>query len=575
MFIPTTKNELKKLGWNQLDVILITGDTYIDSPYIGISIIGKILIENGYKVGIIAQPGCESNKDISRLGEPKLFWGITAGSVDSMVANYTALKKKRQNDDFTPGGTNDKRPDRASMFYTNLIRRYFKNTAPVVLGGIEASLRRITHYDFWSNKVRKPILFDAKADYLIYGMGERSVLQLAENLKNGESAANVNGLCYISREKNPEYLTLPSFDQAVADKKSFIKMFDTFHQNNDPLNAKGLQQKIDDRYLIQNPPAQYLSQPELDEVHDLDFERDVHPFYGKNGKVKALDTIRFSIPSHRGCYGDCNFCAITVHQGRTVRWRSEKSIVNEAKIMARQKDFKGSISDVGGPTANMYGFECLKKLKSGACKDKRCLFPEPCKALKPDYSKQISLLQKLKNIEKIKKVFVASGLRYDMVLNDKKFGNKYFEILIKDHVSGQLKIAPEHTSSKILQFMGKPDTENLIKFKNKFYEFSKKTGKKQFLTYYFIAAHPGCSDNEMKDLKKYVSESLKLNPEQVQVFTPTPSTYSTLMYYTETDYKTGKSIFVEKDKIKKQKQKDLLTSKSRFSKKRKFDKKNK
>lgn len=573
MFIPTTTNEIEKLGWNELDIILVTGDTYIDSPYIGISVIGKMLIKQGYRVGIIAQPDCSNDKDICRLGEPKLFWGVTAGSVDSMVANYTALKKKRQNDDFTPGGLNNLRPDRASMFYTNLIRRYFKNTVPIVLGGIEASLRRITHYDFWSNKVRKPILFDAKADYLVYGMGEKSVIDLAQSLKDGKPCHTIKGICYISREKNPDYLDLPSYQEAVDSKKSFIKMFDAFHQNNDPLNAKGLQQKIDDRYLIQNPPSDYLSQPELDEVHDLDYERNVHPYYGKAGKVKALDTIRFSIPSHRGCYGDCNFCAITVHQGRTVRWRSEKSIIAEAEIMAAQKDFKGNILDVGGPTANMYGFECEKKLNSGACKDKRCLFPEPCKALKTNHSKQISLLEKLKQIAKVKRVFVASGLRYDMVLDDKKFGDKYFYHLVKDHVSGQLKIAPEHTNSKILECMGKPTSESLIKFKNKFYDFSKKAGKNQFLTYYFIAAHPGCSDAEMADLKKYVSENLKLNPEQVQIFTPTPSTYSTLMYYTELDHNSGKKIFVEKDKNKKQKQKDLLTDKSGFRKKNKFKKK--
>lgn len=574
MFIPTTKKELSKLGWNELDVILVTGDTYIDSPYIGISVIGKTLIKNGYKVGIIAQPNCENSNDITRLGEPKLFWGVSAGSVDSMVANYTALKKRRKSDDFTPGAENTKRPDRASMYYTNHIRRHFKNTAPIVLGGIEASLRRIAHYDFWSNKVRKSILFDAKADYLVYGMGERTVLELAKKLSSGSNCNNINGLCYISKSPKNEYITLPSFDEVNNDKQAFIKMFNHFYQNNDPLNAKGLQQKVDTRYLIQNPPSSYLSQPELDEIHNLDFERDVHPHYKKDGKVKALDTIRFSIPSHRGCYGDCNFCAITVHQGRTVRWRSEKSIIDEAKIITRQNDFKGNISDVGGPTANMYGFECAKKLKSGACKDKKCLFPEPCKALKTNHSKQINLLDNLKNLEKIKRVFIASGLRYDMVLDDKKFGDKYFYNLVKDHVSGQLKIAPEHTNIKILNHMGKPSSESLIKFKDKFYDYSKKAGKNQFLTYYFIAAHPGCTVGEMEDLKKYVTENLKLNPEQVQIFTPTPSTYSTLMYYTEIDPFTGKKIYVEKEIHNKQKQKDILTLKHINTKKNKFKKKN-
>jgi len=561
MFLPTTREEMKKLSWGRLDVIIVTGDTYIDSPYIGAAVIGKVLYAAGYKVGIIAQPDINSKIDISRLGEPALFWGVTAGSVDSMVANYTALKKRRRKDDFTPGGKNTKRPDRAAIIYSNLIKKYFKNTRPIVLGGIEASLRRITHYDYWDDRIRRAILFDAKADISVYGMGEKSVLKLAHNLRTGKDWKDIRGICYISPHPKEEYTILPSYQEVKGDKKKFISMFHTFYLNNDPLTAKGLCQQQDSRYLIQNPPGYPLAQKELDKIHDLPYEREVHPYYQKEGEVKALETIKFSITTHRGCYGECNFCSITVHQGRVIQGRSEKSILREAKLLTRLKDFKGYILDVGGPTANMYGIECRKKLKSGSCTDKRCLYPQTCSNLKVNHKRQMEILNKIRQIKGIKKVFVASGIRYDMLVNDQKYGEKYLRELIKHHISGQLKIAPEHTENNVLEKMGKPDQGYLKKFRDNFLQINKEQRKKQFLTYYLIAAHPGCREEDMYRLEEYTSKELKLNPEQVQIFTPTPSTYSTLMYYTGINPFTGKAIYVERNLKKKGRQKGIVVEK--------------
>ncbi|AVQ30176.1 YgiQ family radical SAM protein [Fusobacterium varium] len=569
MFLPTTMEEVRKLGWDSLDIILVSGDTYIDSSYNGSALIGKWLYKHGFKVGIIAQPDINSDKDIKRLGEPNLYWAVSAGCVDSMVANYTATKKKRKSDDFTPGGENIRRPDRASIIYTNLIKRFFKNgNAPVVLGGIEASLRRITHYDYWSNNLRRPLIFDAKADILSYGMGEKSMLALAQALKGGREWRNIRGLSYIAKEKKDSYLELPSFDECVKDKREFVKAFDIFYHNCDPITAKGLCQLCGDRYLIQNPPSENFTSEELDSIYSMDFERDVHPYYKAMGEVRALDTIRTSVTTHRGCYGECNFCAIAIHQGRTVISRSQDSIVEEVKEIASAPKFKGYIADVGGPTANMYAIECSKKLKLGACQDKRCLYPHKCPALKIDHNSQIELLDKLKNIDKIKKIFIASGIRYDMILDDKRNGQMYLEEIIKDHVSGQMKIAPEHTEDKVLSLMGKQGKAPLKEFKEKFYKINSKLGKKQFLTYYLIAAHPGCDEKDMLDLRRFASSELRINPEQVQVFTPTPSTYSTLMYYTEMDPFTNKKLFVEKDNGKKQKQKDILIPRENNNKRR-------
>jgi len=559
MFLPTTPEEMKKSGWKGLDIILVTGDTYIDSPHIGVAVIGHVLAGAGYRVGIIAQPDAKSGGDITRLGEPRLFWGVTAGSVDSMVANYTALKKRRHSDDFTPGGENTRRPDRATIAYANLIRRHFKNTKPLVLGGIEASLRRTAHYDYWDNAVRRSLLFDSKADILVYGMGEKAVLEIARRLEQEENIQDIRGICYSAKEPKEGHILLPSYEDVKENKDKFTEMFHLFYANNDPLTARGLCQQQDNRYLIQNPPAYCPSEKELDAIYALPFERDVHPLYKKQGEVRALDTIKFSITTHRGCYGECNFCSITVHQGKTISSRSSAGILREAKALTQLAGFKGYITDVGGPTANMYGIECDKKLRKGSCKNKRCLYPG-CEQLKVDHSRQRALLRALRDVAGIKKIFIASGIRYDMVLRDTVCGAAYLQDVVGHHVSGQLKIAPEHTEDAVLKRMGKPGIKYLQVFKEAFDALNKKMGKKQFLTYYLIAAHPGCDTRAMDNLRAFTSRELKITPEQVQIFTPLPSTYSTLMYYTGKDPFTSEKLFVERDMKGKEHQKAMVVT---------------
>jgi uncharacterized radical SAM protein YgiQ len=567
MFLPTTVEEMQRLGWDGLDVILVTGDSYIDSPLIGVAVIGKVLLHAGYKVGVIAQPDPATDADIGRLGEPRLFWGVTAGSVDSLVANYTALKKPRRSDDYTPGGENTRRPDRASIVYANIIRRFSRKlhpgrtARPILLGGLEASLRRVAHYDFWDDTIRRSILFDAKADYLLYGMAEKSVLEFAAALRDGAEPGSIRGLCYISRTPPADYLQLPPYELVARDKNAFIDMFHAFYRNNDPVSARGLYQQHADRFLVQNPPAPYQTQAELDAVYALDYERAQHPFYEARGPVRALETIRFSLPTHRGCYGECSFCAIAVHEGRTVRWRSQRSILDEAARLIAHPAFTGYIHDVGGPTANMYGFECDKKLKSGACPAKSCLFPQVCPLLEVDHRPQLELLRRIRRLPGVKKVFVASGIRYDMVLADAVCGDEYLREIVAYHVSGQLKVAPEHTEKHILDLMGKPGPASLLKFKERFDRLSRQAGKPQFLAYYLIAAHPGCTVQDMLRLKAFAVEKLHIHPEQVQIFTPTPSTYASLMYYTGLDPFTRKPLFVEKEPRRKEHQKDILTRK--------------
>jgi len=563
-FLPATSGEMHRLGWKGLDVILVTGDAYIDSPFIGAAVIGRVLSSAGWRVGIIAQPSLDGPADITRLGEPELFWGVTSGCVDSAIANWTAVKKRRMRDDFTPGGKNDRRPDRALIRYANLIRGAFDHPAPIVLGGIEASLRRIAHYDYWDDRVRKSVLVDAKADFLIYGMGERAVLELAQALKTGADPSAIRGLCTLSPQPPKDYLELPSFEEAAADKRAFLRMFRLFYANNDPVSARGLFQKQDSRWLIQNPPAEPLSAEELSSFHDLPFTRDVHPLDKQRGPVKALETIRFSIASHRGCFAECSFCAIAVHQGRRVTSRTEASILKEAKAIAALPGFKGYILDVGGPTANMYGMECPKMETAGACAHKRCLEPAVCRMLRNKHARQTALLRKLRALPGVKKVFVASGLRYDLLLADREDGGAYLDELVEHHVSGQLKVAPEHSQPRVLDLMGKPGVDSLLKFRDEFQRRSKAKGLKQFLTYYFIAAHPGCTMEDMRQLKDFVRRELKLSPEQAQIFTPAPSTWSAAMYHTGLDPRTGKPLFVEKDPRRKQAQKDVLVPHERF-----------
>ena len=564
-FLPTTRAEMETLGWKQCDVILVSGDAYIDSPFIGVAMVGRILQRMGYKVGMIGQPDIESDKDISRLGEPKLYWGVSGGSVDSMVSNYTATKKFRNSDDYTPGGKNNKRPDRALSVYCNLIRRHFKNTVPLVLGGIEASLRRVSHYDYWANKLKKPILFDSKADVLVYGMGEIALEELTKTIEENRDFRDIRGVCYISKEPNNEYIQLPSHKDCLDVKEKYIDLFDDFYNNMDPISAKGLCQPVDTRFLIQNPPCDYLNEDEMDANSNLPFTRELHPHYAKDGKVKCLETIKFSIMTHHGCWGECNFCAIGVHQGRRIRTRSETNILSEAKSFNKYNDYKGIISDVGGPTANMYGYECNKKLKLGTCDHRRCVdATELCGAMKVDHGRNINLLRQIREVDGVRKAFVASGVRYDLITEDKKHGYSYLREMVKHHISGQMKVAPEHTEQHVLELMGKPGKQTLVDFKKLYDKLNKEMGKKQFLTYYLIAAHPGCTEKDMHSLKDFTTNELKMNPEQAQVFTPTPSTYSAVMYYTEMDPKTRKKIFVEKDTKRKEKQKAIVQEKAGF-----------
>ena len=562
MFLPTTKEELNALGWDRLDVILVTGDCYIDSPFVGVAVVGKVLLNAGYKVGVIGQPRIDCEDDIMRLGEPRLFWGVSAGSIDSMVANRTATGKRRRSDDNTPGGVNDKRPDRACIAYANLIRRFRGDeTKPIVLGGIEASLRRVAQYDFATDTIRRSILFDAKADYLLYGMAEKSIVELADALKNGSDAAAIRGLSYISKDVPEGYLDLPSYDDCVNDKAAFITAYRLLYDNNDPMTARGLSQKHDMRCVIQNPPAFYTDGKELDAVYNFRFERDVHPFHKKDGPVAALETIRFAISTHRGCYGECNFCAIAVHEGRRVRSRSKESIIREAKELTRHPMWKGRIHDVGGPSANMYASSCERMEKKGSCMKKSCISPKVCPLLKQGHGELTDILKELRAIKGVMKVVVASGIRYDMVLADNKDGMRYLEELVRHHVSGQMKIAPEHIETSVLELMGKPgcDEAALKKFKDFFYKISKEAGLKQYLTYYLMAAHPGCTQADMQKLRTFALKELKALPEQVQVFTPTPSTYSTLMYYTGLDPFTNMPCFVEKTVHGKEAQKAAVT----------------
>lgn len=556
MFIPTTPAEVRRLGWDSLDVILVSGDTYTDNSYNGSAVIGHWLIDHGFRVGMIAQPRLDSDEDILRLGHPELFWSVSAGCVDSMVANYTPTNRRRKDDDFTPGGVNDRRPDRACIAYTNLIKKHSKGRL-VVLGGIEASLRRVAHYDSWSDSVRRSVLPDSKADVLVYGMGELANLQLATCIRDGRDWREVRGICYMSSEVPEGSIELPSYEECSTDCDAFRRMFVTFQENSDPITACTMVQAHGNRYLVHNIPQRNLTSDELDSVYESEYENSVHPYYARQGEVRAMSTVRNSITTHRGCYGGCSFCAIAMHQGRTVVSRSEESILREVRKLASSAGFNGTIQDVGGPTANMYGIECERKLREGCCPDRRCLGDEPCNGLKIDHSGQIRLLRKIRLVPGVKHVFVNSGIRYDMILSDRENGSRYCDEVVAHHVSGQMKIAPEHSSAKVLRIMGKPSSDKLLQFKSMFEDSNARCGKRQFLTYYFIAAHPGCTDDDMRDLSRFCHVNLRTNPEQVQVFTPTPSTVSTMMYHTGMDVR-GSPVFSEHSIQAKQRQKDIL-----------------
>lgn len=558
MFIPATVEETEERGWKTLDVILVSGDAYLDSPGSGIAVIGHVLMDAGYRVAIIPQPRMDGN-DIIRFGEPRLFWGISSGCVDSMVANYNADRSRRRVDDFTPGGAPGRRPDRALIAYTGLIRRFFKNTAPIVLGGIEASLRRVAHYDYWQNAIRRSLIFDAKADILVFGMGEGTALDLARALDEGTPWRELRGLCYISKEKPEGGDELPSFEETRESSEAFEEMYRAFYHGSVSSGGSRLVQKTGDRYLVINPPAKMPGVDDLDYIHNLPYERRVHPLHKGEGKVRALDTVQFSITTHRGCCGECNFCSIAVHQGRWIVSRSEASILSEAVAMTVHPDFRGIISDVGGPTANMYQATCPQMAEGKTCSGKRCLFPGICHSFDPGHEAQVRLLKKIRAVKGVKRAFVASGIRYDLVVHDGDRGMAYLDEVISYHVSGQLRVAPEHVAENVLELMGKPGGESLRRFIKAWEILNKKRGKSQYLSYYYMAAHPGCGEREMAALCRSTGGRLNHLEGSVQIFTPTPSTWSTLMYVTGREPFSGKEIFVEREMGRKKKQQKMMT----------------
>lgn len=558
MFIPSTIEEMTALGWDRPDVILVTGDSYIDAPNIGVSVIGHTLIKAGFRTVIIPQPGTDSPEDISRFGEPRLFWGITSGAVDSMVANYTASRKKRKNDDLTAGLVNNRRPDRALIVYANLIRRYFKDTVPVVLGGVEASLRRTAHYDWWSDSIRRSILFDARGDILVYGMGEKIVTELAESLNTGEEWRSIRGICYIEKKPPADYIELPSLELSSSDGSKFNEMFRLFYENSLTPSGKGFKQKHGDRWLVHNRPGAPLEPHELDAASELPYERDVHPRHASEGEVRALDTIQFSVTTHRGCAGECSFCSIAVHQGKTVISRSEDSVIREIKEITRHPGFKGIISDMGGPTANMYMLSCRNMESRSPCVSKQCLYPSPCKNLIAGHKEQMKLLTRAGSVDKVKKVFVASGIRHDLILTDKVNGYKYLKTLLDKHISGKMRVAPEHTEDRVLQLMKKPSFEEFKKFIKLIEKAAREIEKKAVLSCYFIAAHPGSELEDMRQLGRKSVKMLGFVPEDVQIFTPLPSTCSAAMYFSGKSPCSGKNVYVEKNSRNRENQKKTV-----------------
>ena len=563
-FLPISKEDMEKREWERLDFIIVSGDAYVDHPSFGTAIISRTLENAGFKVGIIAQPDWKSTKDIKRLGRPRLGFLVTAGNLDSMVNHYTVSKRFRSKDSFSPGGKTGLRPDRATIVYTNLIRQAYKKM-PIIIGGVEASLRRFAHYDYWSDKVRKSILIDSTADLLVYGMGENQIVEIANNLNDGldiEYIRHIPGTCYIIDDLDnlyDDYRVISSFEEIHENKRNFARAFRIQYEEQDPVTGKVLVQKHRAKYLVQNPPTMPLGKPQLDKVYSLSYMRNYHPSYEKLGGVPAITEVKHSIISERGCFGNCSFCSLAFHQGRIIRSRSHESIIEEAKKITQDKDFKGYIHDVGGPTANFRHAACDKQLKKGSCKTKQCLFPSPCGNLKVDHSDYLELLRKLRELPNVKKVFVRSGLRYDYIVADKD--DEFFRELCMHHVSGQLKIAPEHISDEVLNLMGKPGRKVYEKFVNKFYDINKEIGKKQFIVPYLMSSHPGSTLKSAIELAEYLRD-VGYYPEQVQDFYPTPGTLSTCMYYTEINPLNMKSVYVPKSRVDKAMQRALLQYRS-------------
>ncbi|MBQ8588367.1 MAG: YgiQ family radical SAM protein [Clostridia bacterium] len=557
-FLPVCREDMDRMNIKQLDFVYVSGDAYIDHPSFGHAIISRVLVSHGYTVGIIAQPDWRDISEFKKLGKPKYAFLVSAGNIDSMVNRYTVNKRTRSEDAYSPGGKAGLRPDRATIVYCNKIREAYPGI-PMIIGGVEASLRRFAHYDYWDNKVRRSILLDTRANVLIYGMGEKAIVELADAMSKGKnlSDTNVDGCCYVrkSLDNAGDWIEIPSCEDVQESKRKYAEATKLQFDNQDPIRSKALVQKHYDRYLVQNKPMMPLTTKELDSVYALPYMRTWHPMYDEAGGVPAIEEVKFSITNTRGCYGQCNFCALTFHQGRIVQTRSEKSVINEAKKMVWDPEFKGYIHDVGGPTANFCGPGCDKQLEKGTCKDKRCLYPKPCPALKISHRDYSDLLRKLRAIPGIKKVFVRSGIRYDYLVADKD--DEFFRELLEHHVSGQLKVAPEHISDNVLKHMGKPGRKVYDRFSEKFYKINEQLGKKQFLVPYLMSSHPGSTLNDAIELALYIKKH-NLHPEQVQDFYPTPFTISTCMFYTGLDPFTMKEVYVPRDMEEKRMQRALL-----------------
>lgn len=559
-FLPVSKDDMKERGIDQLDFILITGDAYVDHPSFGISIISRVLEAKGYSVGIIAQPDWRNDKDFKKLGTPKYAFLITSGNIDSMVAHYTAAKRKRSDDAYSAGGKAGKRPDRAVIVYTQAVKRIFGNDMPVAIGGLEASLRRFAHYDYWDDAVRPSILADSGADLLMFGMSEHQIIEIADALKSGRNIhdlTEIRGICYLTDPKNTPIgaAECPDYKQVCENKKAYAKACRIQYDQQDEVYGKTVIQRHGNKMLVQTPPPYALTTEEMDWVYSLPYMRAYHPMYEKEGGVPGIEEVEFSITHNRGCFGFCNFCSIALHQGRKISKRSEESILKEAELLTKMPNFKGYIHDVGGPTANFRDPGCEKQLSMGLCKGKKCLAPVPCKALKVDHSEYLGILRKLRQIKGVKRVFIRSGIRYDYLLEDPD--DEFMKELIKYHVSGHLKVAPEHCSDVVLDKMGKPHIEAYVKFQKRFYEITKGIDKEQYLVPYLMSSHPGSSLKEAIELALFLKEN-KIRPEQVQDFYPTPGTISTCMFYTGLDPYTMQEVFVPKTSEEKAMQRALL-----------------
>lgn len=557
-FLPMTKEEMEKRGWSAPDFIFVSGDAYVDHPSFGPAIICRTLEKRGYKVAVIAQPDWRDKKHMKILGRPRLGFLVSGGNLDSMLNKFTAAKKYRSRDQYSPGGKPGLRPDRATIVYCNRIREAYKNT-PIIIGGVEASLRRFAHYDYWSDCVRRPILIDSRADLLVYGMGEKQIAEIADQLAAGieiGAITSVKGTCYRAESLACawDFLEIPSYEEVSQSKRKFAEAFKTQYLEQDPVRGKTLAQRAGDQFVVQNPPAAPLSMEEMDEIYDLPYQRTYHPVYEKDGGVPAIEEVKFSLVSQRGCFGGCNFCAIVSHQGRIIQSRSHESILKEARILTGMPDFKGYIHDVGGPTANFRIASCAHQAKRGACKAKQCLAPKPCGELRADHSDYLALLRALRALPKVKKVFIRSGIRYDYLLlaND-----DFLRELCLYHVSGQLKVAPEHVSEKVTKLMGKSEKSVFEKFAASFQKINREIGKEQYLVPYFMSSHPGATLKDAIELAEFIRDSA-FRPEQVQDFIPTPGSLSTCMYYTGIHPLTNETVYAARDPEEKRMQRALL-----------------